>query len=150
VVAMNYWVEYLKVFFEGIAETYIDYHENGFEYLRTSEILSLGITITSRHGFLGIKFPNSTLKKKFMSFSIMDKESNIHGNFTITETVWDSSQYPCRVYINNTRIHFYDKNNHLLEKEKIEKREIVLQSVFNSLIELKQYVSKSKISGKMN
>lgn len=136
---MDYWVKYLEAFFQGMSETTIDYHENGFPFITSSKVLGLKITLTSRHGFLGIKFPNKITRDKFMRFSIIDQNIEQLENARFIETNWDISLFPCRVYVNNNRIQFYDRINELSKTDELEKREIVLRSVLNSLIELKQH-----------
>lgn len=131
---MEKWINYLIEFTKDICDSNLNKDNNLFT---TSEIFDLNISLTTKYGFLEILFSDNQTQNDFLSISSINKNIIQKDSVKLIQTKWDNSKFPCRVFVENKKIQFYDKTNDLNFNEKSENRIIVLESIFKRLIDMK-------------
>lgn len=140
---METWLKFVSEFTKGICNTEICLDERGHYILKTSKIFDFNFYLTTKYGFLEVVFTNDESKSDFLAFASISKNTfNVNSSVKIQTTNWDASNFPCRVFVVNKKIQFYDKTNDLDIKEKFERRVTVLQSIFKIMIDMKLHNSR--------
>lgn len=134
---MEEWINFLTDFTKGICNSHLSENNKGKGVFETSEIFDLEITLSTKYGFLEIIFPNNKVQTDFLKYSSITKEVTDKGDMNLVETKWNKNHFPCRVFVENRKIQFYDLTNDLPDGDKFEKRIKVIGSLFSILIELK-------------
>ena len=138
---MEKWIDFLNEFTKGICNVDITQNDKG-DYLRkTSGIFGLDVTLSTNYGFLEVLFPDKQVQLDFLTFANISKTTSVQDSVQLHKTHWNVLHFPCRLFVENSKIQFYDKTNDLPAKEKFERRVIVLQSIFNTMIEMKLHYS---------
>lgn len=135
---MEEWINYLTKFTRGICDSNINQNENESFIFITSEIFDLKISLSTKYGFLEILFPDNETQNNFLYFSNINKNIIKKDNVKVVKTNWEETKFPCRVFVENNKIQFYDKRNDLVFNEKLDKRIKVLQSIFKILLDMKK------------
>lgn len=137
------WINFIEEFTKEICTLTTSQNDTNFEYFKSSNIFGLKITLSNKYGFLELLFEDYQIADDFLALSSISKTVTFVNNTEHIKINWDISEYPCRVFIENKKLQFYDNTNDLLESEKFKNRVTVLKSLFRVLIDLK---SKNAIS----
>lgn len=134
---MEKWINFLSEFTSEICTSKTLVLESGGLQFETSKIFGLDYKLSTKYGFLEILFLNDKAKQDFLEFSNISKKYTDREFYKQVNTSWNNKYFPCRVFVENNKIQFYDLTNDLNVNEKYENRIIVLQSIFNILIDIK-------------
>ncbi len=131
------WINFIENFTKDICNTTINLNDRGYSYFESQNVFNLNITLSNRDGFLELFFPHIQVQQDFLALANITKTSSKKNKFTMIKTNWNNSKFPCRVFVKNQKIQYYDKTNDLPRQEKFERRIVVLQSVFKVLTDMK-------------
>lgn len=131
------WINFLERFSANQINIEFSNKETKYVTFTMENILDTNITISDSYGFLTATFDEEKKKVRFLEIIkiIYPKEEDEKNN--IEELNNFKSMYPCRIFINNTRmINFYD-NEKLTSNELILNRILVFKNIMSIILTLK-------------
>ena len=131
------WFKFIETFTKNVCKTKISQNDRGNTHFKTSQIFGLNVTLSNNYGFLEVLFSDHRAEQEFLDLSTISKNSTSINDIKHVETKWDASRFPCRVFVENKKVQFYDKTNDLPVDEMYDNRVVVLNSVFNVLVDMK-------------
>ena len=131
------WIPFVENFTRDICELKLRETDPGHIYFETSKIFGLDVILRNKYGFLEVLFSNKHAENEFYELSNTKRTAVKQNNFTLVNKSFDTNLFPCRVFLENKKLQFYDNTNDLESQEILDIRTTTLKNVISVLIDMK-------------